>query len=129
MDDPLVVRGAERIEELIEDPVELAEVQLATLERAPEGLALEHLHREEDGPVLGVEPGVVDVADPGVPDLSRRAHLPQEALAAALVARDVRVEHLEGHHLLTQVVLRFVDGPHAARSDLADDPIPASDEP
>ena len=92
-----------------------------------DGRAVEELHDEERGAVLGDV--VVDDGDrAGVHHRVRDVPLAEEARAHRLSRREVGVEHLDREHLAI-AVLRHVDGRHAADAeDALERVLPAQDD-
>ncbi len=129
VDDALLVRGRQRLEDALEVVEHEIERDAALGQAIAQRLAVEQLHRHEEQAVLGVEARVVDLDDAVVADLRRRAHLAQEALPRRLVLADVREEDLERDALLAEVVRRLVDLAHPALGDLALDAVATPDQP
>ena len=96
-------------------------------EQAREVLALEVLHGEEGGALLG-RAEVGDVDDVGVVDLGGGAGLLQEALADLRVVEEARADDLEGEVFVEVDVAGEEDDAHAAGAEAAHDLVAALHE-
>ena len=117
VDDPRLMRGGERVEDLLEPVEQGVDRVTSPREAIAERLSLEQLHGDEERSVLRVETRVVDLDDPVVTDLSGRADLTQETRACRLVLADVLEQDLERDLLLGELVLRDEDRAHPTLGD------------
>jgi hypothetical protein len=118
VDEPAGVRGGERLEERVDERQALPPGRVGMGEVIAEALALEELHREEEGAGGLVDPGVQDVDDARMADLRRRTRLPPEPRDHGLVEREVRVQELQRDRLPADEVPRTIDGAHPAHREL-----------
>ena len=130
MNDPLVVRGREHVEELLTDLEHVGQRKRAALPDAPrlEELALEQLHHEI-GVALVRRVVVEDADDTRMIDLVRRVAFLQEATARVGVARELRVEDLDRGAASVVLVRRGVDRADAAARNAGVDPPSVAQDP
>ena len=127
--DALVVRVIEGLRRLDADPGDESPVVGAVrravappgLEHPVEALAPDVLHRVIRQPV--VLAGREDRHDVGVVELSDGLRLALEPLAALGVEQPVPGDDLEGDVAAERLLDRFINDPHAAAAQLADDPV------
>ena len=129
MNDALLVRGGEHVEQLLADLEHVRERKPSALAYAPrlEELSLEQLHHEVGVAVLG-RVVVEDAHDTGVVDLVRGVTLLEKTAARVGVARELGMEHLDGGAAPVVHVRGGVNGPDAAARDArVDTPAVAQD--
>ena len=121
MDDPLRVRGLERLGDSDPEVQHLLPGQPPRVQQLAQRLALEQLHHDE-GPA-GVVADVVDRADVRVVEPGGDARLALEPLERPGLGEQVRREHLDRHRALQTQVLGPVDGAHPARAQLLENAV------
>ncbi len=127
VDDPVPVREAERLEQLlrVRDGGSDRE-RAARHDQLLEAAALDHLHGDVVRP-LGLA-AVVDGDDVRVREAGRGLRLAPEALDEEVVAGVAVVEDLDGDAAPELLVLGEVDVRHAAGAELSQDPVAAVEE-
>jgi hypothetical protein len=127
VDDPLGVRGAERVASLRDDLHHARHRELPRLaQQLPQVAPLEELHHHVRGAVLEAA-HVHHFHDVLVADGRRRERLAVEALKDRRVVRVLRVQTLDRDAALDQNVLALIDGAHAALTEFLDDPVAVLD--
>ena len=117
------MRRRQRSGELASDPQRLRSGQLTEARDAiREALALEQLHDDVRG-AIDVVAEVEDLHDAGIADRRRRLRFAEEPLHDLRLRRQQRQQRLDGCTAAEQDVLADVDGPHASRADLLDQPV------
>ena len=115
VNEPGLVRGREAPRRLHVHGDDLGHAALSLLEPAPQGHALDQLHRDEGAPF--VLTNLVDVRDVDVTQLGHRRRLaPQPRLPVGRTRR-VRPQDFDRNLAVQFVVARFVDDGHAALAD------------
>jgi hypothetical protein len=123
VDDPLLVRGAQRLAGHAQGRDRAVDGQvLVHLQHGAQAGPVDELHHVEDLPV-GELAEVGHVANVRAADLRRRARLLAKTLNRLGIAGAGRQQGLQGHALLEVDVLGFVDGAHGARADPGDDTV------
>ena len=123
MNDALVVRVVERVEEIDRDVVRVGELELPLLlEHDAQRLPVQPLHHVvRQAKVVAGHAGGDDFDDVRVIEARERArlvlHAPREVFARA----ELRVQRLQDVALADRRILDVVDGAHPARADEADD--------
>ena len=127
MDDPVAVREAEGLEELLGVPDRGVHRERAVgHDQLLEAAALDHLHRDVVRP-LGLA-AVVDGDDVRVREAGGRLRLAAEALDEEVVAGVALVEDLDRDAAPELLVLGEVDVGHPAGAELAQDPVATVEE-
>ena len=123
MDDALLVRRGEHVEQLLAHLVHVGERKATALPDAArlEQLAFEQLH-DEIGVTVLARVVVEDSHDAGMVHLVRRVALLEEAATSVDVARELGVQDLDGRATAVVLVRRGVDGADAATGDARVDP-------
>ena len=116
MDDPLAVRGAERLGDLNAQRQRLPHRQRAAGERRGQRLSLDVLHDDEAAPVLGFA-GLVDGADARVIERGGGAGLAEQAAAGVGIDELVGGDELDRDVALEPVVVRQVDFAQTAAAE------------
>ena len=125
VDHPLAVGVGQRVEHVAQDPDGVLQGQLALArEPVPERLALDVRHDVEDGAV-GLAT-VVQRQDRGMLELRRHLDLAQEPLGAER-GREIGAQHLDGDLPVVLQVLREIDRPHPAASQLPLEAVPVAE--
>ena len=119
MNDPLFVRGGQRVRDLRADLQRFVDLQRAALEARRQGLAVQELHDEIVGGAFPAD--VVQRADVRVVERGDGAGLALEPFTNLGVFGKVRGEDLDRDVAPQARVLRPVDLPHPAGAQRADD--------
>ncbi len=121
MDDPLGVRGVERVGDLDAEIEDLLQLERLALDAVLERLAFQELHGDEALALVFAD--FIDGADVGMVERRGGARLALEARQRLLVAGDIFGQELERHHAAELGVLGLVDHAHAPAAQLAQNAI------
>ncbi len=118
VNDPVRMRGVERVGDRCRQLQKLGQRQRAAREAVAQAFALQKLHHEKRHAAFATH--FVNRADVRMVERRRRARLPVESLHRAFIRQECRREELERHLAAQSRVLRAVDNAHAAGADLFD---------
>src|SRR5690606_18887857 len=118
VDDALLVRGAEALEELEHELGHGARGERPAREAIGEGLPVEELAHHV-ARAVGEDADVVNLEDVIVADATGRAHLALEARRAVLRGDRVRQEHLDRDAALDEHVIALEYGSHSSFAEEA----------
>ena len=127
VDDPAAVCLREPFRDLARDGEHLVRRERTTGDPLLEAAPFDQRHRDV-GPAL-VLAGLVDRADVWVVERGGGLGLAQEPRARRRIGRQVVGQELQRDRAAKPDVLGAVDDAHPAAAQLAEDPVPAGDEP
>ena len=121
MDDPLRVRGLERVGDLDGEVKQFVRLERLARNAMLQGLSLQQLHRDEGLAFVLVD--VVNRADVGMVERGRRLRFPLESFQSLPVPGEFCRQKLQGHSALQLAVLGLVHYPHAPAAQLLQDAV------